>query len=71
MTSHFSCDSGSVAKLEVGSLKHPLHSPDPAPPDFCLFTPFKNFLSEKKFEDQNASQNSHAILDIPWKGTLV
>jgi hypothetical protein len=71
MISHFSWDSGLIAKSEVGSLKHPPHGPDPVPPDFCFFTPFKNVLSEKKFEDQNASQKNHAILDIPQKGTLL
>jgi hypothetical protein len=39
-------------------LQHPPHSPDPAPSDFYLFRPFKNFLSRKRFEDQNALQKT-------------
>jgi hypothetical protein len=45
MTSHFSPDSGLVAKAKV--LQHPPHSPHLAPSDFYLFGPFKNFLSRK------------------------
>jgi hypothetical protein len=57
-------------KWEV--LQNPPHSPDPASSDFYLFGPFKNFLSGKRFEDQNTLQkNSCAILHIPWKGTLL
>jgi histone-lysine N-methyltransferase SETMAR len=37
-------------KCEV--LQHPPYSPDLAPSDFCLFGPFMNFLSGKRFEDQ-------------------
>jgi hypothetical protein len=52
-------------------LQHLLHSPDPAPSDFYLSEPLKNYLSRKRFEDQNvANKNSCAILHIPWKGTL-
>jgi histone-lysine N-methyltransferase SETMAR len=39
-------------------LQHPPHSPDLAPSDFHLFGPFKNLLSEKRFEDQNALQKT-------------
>jgi histone-lysine N-methyltransferase SETMAR len=39
-------------KWEV--LRHPPHSPHLAPSVLYLFGPFKNFLSGKRFEDQNA-----------------
>jgi hypothetical protein len=41
-------------KWEV--LQHPPHSPDLTQSDFYLFGPFKNFLSEKRFDDQNSLQ---------------
>jgi hypothetical protein len=43
-------------KWEV--LQYPPHSPDLAPSDFYLFWQFKNFLSGKIFENQNASQKT-------------
>jgi histone-lysine N-methyltransferase SETMAR len=43
-------------KWEV--LQHPPHSLDLAPSDFYLFGPFKNFLSGKRFEDQNTLQKT-------------
>jgi histone-lysine N-methyltransferase SETMAR len=43
-------------KLKV--LQHLPHSPDIAPSDFYLLGPFKNFLSGKRFEDQNALQKT-------------
>jgi histone-lysine N-methyltransferase SETMAR len=43
-------------KWEV--LQHPPYSPDLAPSDFYLFGPFKNFLSRKRFEDQNTLQKT-------------
>jgi hypothetical protein len=45
-----------AASLE--NLQHPSHSPDVAPSDFCLFGAFKNFLSGKRFENQNALQKT-------------
>jgi hypothetical protein len=57
MTSHFSPDSGQVAKAEV--LQHP-HSPDLAPSHFYLFGPFKNFLQGERFQDQKEMQKTVA-----------
>jgi hypothetical protein len=54
MTSHFSPDSGLVAKGEV--LLYSPHSPNLAPSYFYLFGPFKNFLSGKRFQDQRTLQ---------------
>jgi hypothetical protein len=42
--------------LEV--LHNPPHIPDVVSLDFYLFGPFKNFLSGKRFEDQNALQKT-------------
>lgn len=42
-----------LKKWKLESLQHPSHSPDRAPLDFYLFGPFKNFLSGKRFKDQN------------------
>jgi hypothetical protein len=56
-------------KWEV--LQHPPHSPDLAPSNFYLFRSFKNYLSGKRYEDQNTLQkNSCAVCHILWKATL-
>jgi hypothetical protein len=39
-------------------LQHPPHSPDLVSSDFYLFGPFKNFLSGKRYEDQNTLQKT-------------
>jgi hypothetical protein len=43
-------------KWEV--LQYPPHNPDLVPSDFYLLRPFKNFLSRKRFDDQNALQKT-------------
>jgi histone-lysine N-methyltransferase SETMAR len=44
--------------VSLENLQHPPHSPDLAPSDFCLFEAFRNFLSGKRIEDQNALQKT-------------
>jgi hypothetical protein len=52
------------------ALQHPPHSTDIAPSDFYLFRTLKDFISRKRFEDQNAFKNQLCNTSIPWKATL-
>jgi hypothetical protein len=51
---------GLEARAELGSCAASPLSPDLAPSDFCFFGPSKNFLTAKRFEDQNALQKPAA-----------
>jgi histone-lysine N-methyltransferase SETMAR len=53
---HTSAQTAAWLQKQREFLQHQPHSPDLAPSDFYLFGPFKNFLSGKRFEDQNALQ---------------
>jgi hypothetical protein len=57
------CNSGSGKMCSIHL------SPDLVLSDFCLFGPFKNFLTEKRFEDQKRiTKTSCTIFHISWNG---
>jgi len=56
-TSHINQTKAWLEKSKWEVIQHPTYSPDLAPSDFHLFGLFKNFLSGKRFDDQNALQN--------------
>jgi len=50
---------GNLRDLHYELLEHPPHTPDLAPPDFCLFPKLKFFLAGQRF-----SSNQEAIAAV-------